>query len=158
MSAPNGHSWGHYLFSVALTVALFTAIGPLLGAFVFMLPGFFDSPWPLFGGLLALTHTAYALGGVPAAITGVFVALVSSFIHRDWVLYLLAALAGAIASAGFLVLPSLVAGSSATFSPAPFLAEFTAVGAMAAAVCTLFARPLGLRPPQTAAPTPPGSP
>jgi hypothetical protein len=151
VSAPNGHSYPHYLFSIALTAALFTAIGPLLGAFVFMLPGFFHSPSPLFGGLLGLTHDAYAFGGVPAAITGLIVALVSSFIARDWLLFLVAALTGAIVCAGHLVL-------FASAEPAPPLVEFTAVGAMAAAVCTLFARPLGLRPPQTATTTPPESP
>jgi hypothetical protein len=155
MSAPSGHSWGHYLFSIALTVALFTAVAPILAAFMLMLPAFFFSPSPAFGALIELTRTAYSLGGVPAAIAGLFVALVSSFIRREWTLYLLAALAGAIASAGYFILPALIETPSASLLPASFLLRFIVVGAAAAPVCTLFARPLGLRPPETAAPTSP---
>jgi len=157
MSAPNGHSWGHYLFSIALTVALFVAVGPLLGAFAYMLPGFFHSPSPLFGGLLALTHAAYVFGGVPAAITGLFVALASSFIRREWMLYLLAAIVGAVACASFVVMPGLMAGP-AGWRAEPSIGSLAIVGALAAAVCALFARPLGLRPPQTATPVSPESP
>lgn len=152
MSAPNGHSWGHYLFSIALTVALFTAVGPLLGAFVIMLPSLFHSPAPLFDKLLELTHAAYAFGGAPAAITGLIVALVSSFVRRDWDLYLISAVTGAVASAGYTMIFSFVTGAHALAEL--LIVPFLLIGAMAAAVCALFARPLGLRPPQAATSTP----
>jgi hypothetical protein len=160
VSAPSGHSWGHYLFSIALTVALFTVVGPFLGAFVFMLPSLFHSMSFPFEMLAPLTRSALVLGGLPAAITGLIVALVSPFIRRDWILYLFAAVIGAaicvltFVSVGLIVMAGPNVDDIDVSILDPFLIMLAGIAALVAPICTLFARPLGLRPAQAATASP----
>lgn len=126
------------LSSMLLVTAIFAAVGPFVGLLFWGgLPLLLMS---VFLGGLPIT-AAYLLGLVPAAITGLLVAIQARQ-RNFWLYWLTAVGSGAMASAGFI---TFAGGSPAWRSPQLTL-RIALVGAAAAAVCALIAmRPAGFR-------------
>ena len=140
---------------VAATALIFLLVGPFFGAFVFLGAGLplttGESDMAVFGPLLVIgwfwivLPIAYFIGGLPAAATGVVVALASRVDPPPAALYLIAAATGAVLSIGFLY-GGLVQDLFGSRTDQAFAAATALAGAVSALPCTRLTRRFRLAP------------
>jgi hypothetical protein len=147
-AAPHGRGWEHYVAGVGLNGALFAGIGPPVGTFVFGLVTAGTATGDPLAGLWTIAVFAfsfalslffgYALSWKAALVTGIAVAVVSSFARDVRVLYASGALIGVV----FALL--LVPTDWSAWSLNAVSLGLAAAGAVAALVCTRLAAELRL--------------
>jgi hypothetical protein len=156
---PRPRGWGHHLVGVLLTVAVFVALGPIVGGVLFLT---MNSVWytaytgapvmeavaGLFAFLVYLPFSvplSYLKGWQAAAATGLVAAVSSAWVASARALYAVTTIAGGMLSALFLwigdrAVVNDAAGVVTVGIDAAVVALVFLTGCAAAAICTRIAR------------------